>query len=54
MNKEIPVEKNKIYTINIHGLGHRGEGVGRYNDFTIFVDQAIPGLDRNENNKGEE
>lgn len=43
MNKEIPVEKNKIYTINIHGLGHRGEGVGRYNDFTIFVDQAIPG-----------
>lgn len=36
------VEKNKIYEIEIGGLGTNGEGVGRFNDFTIFVEGALP------------
>ncbi len=36
------VEKNKIYEIEISGLGTSGEGVGRLNDFTIFVEGALP------------
>ncbi|WP_425058037.1 23S rRNA (uracil-C(5))-methyltransferase RlmCD [Sporomusa carbonis] len=39
----VPVEKGKNYIINITGLGHSGEGVGRYQDFTVFVPQALPG-----------
>lgn len=38
-----PVKKNGVYTIEIHSLGHSGEGVGRFEDFTIFVPQALPG-----------
>ncbi|TCL37173.1 23S rRNA (uracil1939-C5)-methyltransferase [Anaerospora hongkongensis] len=29
--------------MEIIGLGHSGEGVGRFQDFTIFVSQALPG-----------
>ena len=36
------VEKNKIYEIEIGGLGTNGEGVGRLDDFTIFVEGALP------------
>lgn len=43
MKKEIPVEKNKVYSFPIHGLGHRGEGIGKIDGFTIFVEEAIPG-----------
>lgn len=46
MSKQInkpPVEAGKTYTINISGLGHGGEGVGRYQDFTVFVPNALPG-----------
>ncbi|SMC46430.1 23S rRNA (uracil(1939)-C(5))-methyltransferase RlmD [Sporomusa malonica] len=39
----VPVEKGKSYNIDITGLGHSGEGVGRYQDFTVFVPQALPG-----------
>lgn len=38
-----PVETGKTYTIDITGLGHSGEGVGRYQDFTVFVPDALPG-----------
>lgn len=38
-----PVEAGKTYTITITGLGHSGEGVGRYQDFTVFVPGALPG-----------
>jgi 23S rRNA (uracil1939-C5)-methyltransferase len=38
-----PVETGKTYTIDITGLGHSGEGVGRYQDFTVFVPNALPG-----------
>lgn len=43
MKKEIPVFKNEIYTVNIDGLGYEGEGIGRIDDFTIFVKGAIQG-----------
>jgi 23S rRNA (uracil1939-C5)-methyltransferase len=42
-NRPIPVEKGKTYTIDILRLGSSGEGVGRYEDFTVFVPYALPG-----------
>ncbi|HWR45571.1 23S rRNA (uracil(1939)-C(5))-methyltransferase RlmD [Sporomusa sp.] len=39
----VPVEKGQSYSIEITGLGHSGEGVGRYQDFTVFVPHALPG-----------
>ena len=41
--QSLPVKKGSIYDIDIVGLGHSGEGVGRYQDFTVFVPQALPG-----------
>lgn len=38
-----PVITGSRYTVEIIGLGHSGEGVGRFQDFTIFVPQALPG-----------
>lgn len=38
-----PVQRGKCYTIEISGLGHSGEGVGRYEGFTVFVPYALPG-----------
>ena len=35
-------EKNKNYEIEIGGLGTSGEGVGKFEDFTIFVEGALP------------
>jgi 23S rRNA (uracil1939-C5)-methyltransferase len=43
MKNHIPVEKGKIYSIEIHTLGTSGEGVGKYQDFTVFVPYALPG-----------
>ncbi|KPU43454.1 23S rRNA (uracil-C(5))-methyltransferase RlmCD [Oxobacter pfennigii] len=37
------VEKNKDYIIKIDNLGYEGEGVGRINNFTVFVPGALPG-----------
>lgn len=37
----IPVEKNKEYIVNITSMGYEGEGVGKLNDFTIFVPGAL-------------
>lgn len=37
-----PVEVNKIYEVEIFGLGSGGEGIGRIEDFTIFIDYALP------------
>ena len=42
MKKEIPVKKDGKYNIQIDGLGSSGEGVGRLDGFTIFVDGALP------------
>lgn len=41
--KNIPVEKNKDYIINITGMGFQGEGVGKIEDYTLFVEGAIEG-----------
>ena len=38
-----PVLSGGKYLVEIVGLGHSGEGVGRYQDFTVFIPQALPG-----------
>lgn len=43
MKNNIPVKKNDTYTIDIESLGYEGEGIGKINDFTIFVKGAITG-----------
>ena len=35
-------EKNKIYEVEISGLGTNGEGVGKIDEFTIFIEGALP------------
>lgn len=42
MSKQ-PVERGGRYELEITGLGHSGEGVGRYHGFTVFVPGALPG-----------
>lgn len=37
------VEKNKNYILNITGMTHEGQGVGRIEGFTVFVDDALEG-----------
>lgn len=41
--RHIPVEKGKTYALLIDRLGTSGEGVGRYEGFTVFVPLALPG-----------
>jgi len=36
------LEKNKIYEVEIVGLGDGGEGVGKIDNFTIFVEGGLP------------
>ena len=37
------LEKGKKYECKIVDIGQGGVGVGKYNDFTVFVDSALPG-----------
>ncbi len=37
------VEKNKVYDIRITGMAHQGFGVGKVNDFVVFVEGALTG-----------
>lgn len=37
------IEKNKDYTIDITGMGYEGEGVGKIDNFTVFVQGALLG-----------
>lgn len=37
-----PVKVGKTYEVEIFGLGSSGEGVGRLEDFTIFIENALP------------
>ena len=39
----IPVCKGQPYELQIDRLGTSGEGVGRYDNFTVFVPNALPG-----------
>lgn len=43
LQPEVPVIKNEYYEIDIDGLGHDGEGVGRIKGFTVFVPYGLPG-----------
>lgn len=40
---DVPVEKNQYIELEITGLNHDGHGVGRYQGFTLFVPNVIPG-----------
>jgi len=42
MSGIVPV-KNEVVTADIVGLTHDGEGVGRVNGFTLFIQGALPG-----------
>jgi len=42
-NTDVEIEKNRDYIIKIDGFGHEGEGVGKINNFTVFVKEAIAG-----------
>lgn len=39
----IPVQKNDVVVTDIIGLTHEGEGVGRVDGFTLFIQGALPG-----------
>ena len=41
MKKDIPVKKSSTYYISITGLGTKGEGIGKIDNFTVFVPGAI-------------
>lgn len=41
--RQIPVQKGKTYELVIDRLGSSGEGVARYEGFTVFVPLALPG-----------
>lgn len=43
MKQSVPVAKGQVYEIAIESLGNSGEGVGRYEGFTVFVPFALPG-----------
>ena len=43
MKVQIPVIKGKKYNVEIVSMGHSGEGVGKYQDFTVFVPYALIG-----------
>ncbi|MGL4345974.1 MAG: 23S rRNA (uracil(1939)-C(5))-methyltransferase RlmD [Cellulosilyticaceae bacterium] len=38
-----PVEKNQVYTMPIVDIGSDGAGIGKMNDFTVFVPDAVTG-----------
>ena len=42
-DKMLPVEKNKNYIIDITGMTHEGQGVGRISGLAVFVDGALEG-----------
>lgn len=37
------LKENKIYEIEIVDIGHKGEAIGKYEGFTVFVDGALKG-----------
>jgi len=43
MDENIAVEKNKDYIIDIESQGFEGEGVGKINNFAVFVQGALKG-----------
>lgn len=43
MKQKPPVAQGQVCIIDIVGMGHSGEGVGRVGGFTVFVPLALPG-----------
>jgi 23S rRNA (uracil1939-C5)-methyltransferase len=43
MKQKPPVQKGQIIECEIHGFGHSGTGVGRYEGFAVFIGGALPG-----------
>ena len=41
--EDLPVEKNADYVTDIVGITHDGEGVGRVEGYTLFIQGALPG-----------
>ncbi len=39
---KLPVEQGKQYNLTINSLGTSGEGVGRIEGFTVFVEGGLP------------
>jgi len=39
----LPVKKNNIYDIEILDLNHKGQGIGKIDGFTIFLNGGLPG-----------
>lgn len=39
----VPVAKNDVVTLEMVGMNHDGEGVGRVEGYTLFVQVALPG-----------
>ena len=37
-----PIEKNQTYEMYIDDIGAQGEGIGRIDGFTVFVEGALP------------
>ncbi|MGI6174817.1 MAG: 23S rRNA (uracil(1939)-C(5))-methyltransferase RlmD [Christensenellales bacterium] len=37
-----PVQKNDEITVRIRDVGNEGQGIGRYENYTLFVDGALP------------
>lgn len=40
---EIPITRGKRVILEIKGMNHAGEGVGRFDGFTVFVPWSVPG-----------
>lgn len=43
MKANIPVVKGETYLMNVVSIGHSGEGVAKYQDFTVFVPFSLIG-----------
>ncbi|AGK98352.1 23S rRNA (uracil(1939)-C(5))-methyltransferase RlmD [Clostridium pasteurianum] len=43
MKNSVPVVKNENYIIDIETLGYGGEGIGKVDNFTVFVKEALEG-----------
>lgn len=40
---ELPISKNMHFEMTIEDIGSKGEGIGKINDFTVFVEGGLPG-----------
>lgn len=43
MKQKPPVTKGEVIELEIDGFAHDGAGVGKYEGFTVFVPQTVPG-----------